>query len=81
MIGELRAILANKIQRNSGSNLEDILFAMVFELLPVCFLEGLDQLDGGSRSNSLGRSIQNLFFTSNSFDEDDVFQAVGSDPN
>lgn len=71
--GELRTILAKKIERNSGNNLEDILFAMVFELLPVCFLEGLDQLTLLAKQQSWPKHPK-FIFTSNSFDEDEVFK-------
>lgn len=41
----LRKRLTKQIAIKSGNNFEDILFAMVFELLPVCYLEGFDALN------------------------------------
>ena len=70
---EHRAILAKKIERNSGNNLEDILFTLVFELLPVCFLEGFDQLMLLMKQQSWPKHPK-FIFTSNSFDEDEVFK-------
>ena len=69
----LRGGLTNVVAMNSGNILEDILFAMVFELLPVCYLEGFNDLNILVKKQSWPKAPK-FIFTSNSFDTDEVFK-------
>ena len=69
----LRQNLANQIIIKSGNNLEVILTVMLFELLPVCYLEGFAELD--KLVKKLPWPTRPKFiFTSNNFDTDEVFK-------
>ena len=69
----LRERLAKLFVTKSGNNLEDILFTMVFELLPVCYLEGFANLNKIVKQEPWPKSPK-FIFTSNSFDTDEAFK-------
>ena len=69
----LRENLAQRIGSKSSNSLYDILTVMVFELLPVCFLEGLIHLKKLVENQSWPKNPK-LIFTSNNFDTDEVFK-------
>lgn len=69
----LRENLGKQFVRKSGSNLEKILSAMLFELLPVCFLEGFANLHASVEQQSWPKKPK-FIFTSNAFDTDEVFK-------
>jgi putative transferase (TIGR04331 family) len=70
---ELRKNLARKVACKSSDSLECILTAMVFELLPVCYLEGFVGLN--KVVNRLPWPVKPKFiFTSNNFDSDEIFK-------
>ncbi len=54
---ELRKYLADQIITKSGNNLEAILSVMLFELLPVCYLEGFAELDKRVKQQPCFRNI------------------------
>lgn len=70
----LRESLANKIVRKSScNNLQDILSGMLFELLPICYLEGFKNLDKLVKQQTWPK-FPKFIFTSNNFDKDEVFK-------
>lgn len=69
----LRKRLAKKIVSVSGNKLEDIMTVMLFELLPVCYLEGFSDLNIFVEYQSWPKRPK-LIFTSNNFDTDEVFK-------
>ena len=70
----LRENLAYKIvNKSSRNNLEDILSIMLFELLPICYLEGFKNLDKLVKQQPWPK-IPKFIFTSNNFDTDEVFK-------
>ena len=69
----LRESLANQVIRKSGNNLEDILKKMLFELLPICYLEGFSDLNVLAKQQHWPK-LPKFIFTSNNFDTDEVFK-------
>ena len=69
----LRKKLAKQFLTKSGDKLDDILGVMVFELLPVCYLEGFSNLDKFVKQQPWPKSPK-FIFTSNNFDTDEVFK-------
>jgi len=69
----LRERLANKILIQSGDSLEKIVSLMLFELLPVCYLEGFAELNHAAKILPWPMSPK-FIFTSNNFDTDEVFK-------
>ena len=69
----LRKELSNKIKRGSDNKLEEFLYEIIFELLPVCYLEGFSSLNKVVR-NQVWPSKPKFIFTSNNFDTDEVFK-------
>jgi putative transferase (TIGR04331 family) len=70
---ELRRKLAVGMVTASDSQLEKILRGLVFELLPVCYLEGFSSLDRMVR-NQPWPARPKFIFTSNNFDTNEVFK-------
>lgn len=70
---ELRKSLANQMASRSGDNLKDIMSVMLFELLPICYLEGFSSLNKLVKEQPWPKSPKYIF-TSNSFDTDEVFK-------
>jgi len=71
---KLRTILTNSLKsKASNSNLYEILNVLLFELLPVCFLEGFNNLEDQVKKLSFPKSPK-FIFTSNNFDTDEVFK-------
>jgi putative transferase (TIGR04331 family) len=69
----LREKLAIHFTSQSDNNLENILSLMLFELLPVCFLEGFANLNIVVKQQSWPK-FPKFIFTSNNFDTDEVFK-------
>jgi len=70
---ELRKVLTNQLVSRSNTDLENILTAMAFELLPVCYLEGFYDLK--NKVNQLPWPKKPKFiFTSNDFDFNELFK-------
>lgn len=69
----LRKSLANQVISKSGNNLEDILTEMVFELLPVCYLEGFSSLNKLVTQQRWPKNPK-FIYTANNFDTDEVFK-------
>lgn len=69
----LRKELTKKFSSKSESNLERISRALLFELLPVCYLEGFVGLNKIVTQQPWPKSPK-FIFTSNNFDTDEVFK-------
>jgi putative transferase (TIGR04331 family) len=69
----LRKSLTKQFVIKSGSNLENISRALLFELLPVCYLEGFSDLNKTVSQQPWPKSPK-FIFTSNNFDMDEVFK-------
>jgi putative transferase (TIGR04331 family) len=69
----LRERLAKQFTSQSGNKLEHILSVMLFELLPVCFLEDFSNLNMLVKQQSWPK-FPKFIFTSNNFDTDEVFK-------
>ena len=69
----LRQSLSDQITERTNDALFGIMRAMVFELLPVCYLEGFSELTQTVRQLPWPKTPK-LIFTSNSFDSDEVFK-------
>ena len=69
----LRRNLTVPLDNSSKDQLTDILQTLAFELLPVCYLEGFEQLTATVRQLSWPQAPR-CIFTSNNFDTDEVFK-------
>jgi putative transferase (TIGR04331 family) len=70
----LRKDLASKVVgKSSSKNLQDILGIMLFELLPICYLEGFKNLERLANQQPWPK-YPRFIFTSNNFDTDEVFK-------
>jgi putative transferase (TIGR04331 family) len=69
----LRKVLTQKFLRNSEDDLENILRTLIFELLPVCYLEAFKELQK-IVSNLPWPKSPKFIFTSNSFGSDEIFK-------
>ena len=69
----LRKKLSIRVKNRSNDSLEYILTAMVFELLPICYLEGFSELSEYVEKQSWPKNPK-FIFTSNNFDTDEVFK-------
>ena len=70
---QLRKDLASQAIKKSSNNLEFILTTMLFELLPICFLECFSNLNDLARQELWPKNPK-FIFTSNNFDTDEVFK-------
>ena len=68
-----REVLIKQFVGESTSNLECFLYSMLFELLPICFLEGFSSLNKCVEEQSWPKSPK-FIFTSNNFDTDELFK-------
>lgn len=69
----LRKCLNNELTFSYESNLEKIVYEMIFELIPVCYLEGYSDLKRFTQKQAWPKNPK-FIFTSNNFDKDDVFK-------
>lgn len=69
----LRKGLSEQIAGISGDTLFEVMRALVFELLPVCYLEGFAELTKKAQQLPWPKKPK-FIFTSNNFDADDVFK-------
>lgn len=69
----LRKYLTKKIANTSNKKIEGFLTEMLFKLLPVCYLEGFDDLNNLAKKQPWPKKPK-FIFTSNSFDTDEVFK-------
>lgn len=69
----LREELAKRLLSKSDNNLEYVISVMMFELLPVCYLEGFLSLNKLVKQQPWPHSPR-FIFTSNNFDTDEVFK-------
>jgi putative transferase (TIGR04331 family) len=70
---ELRRRLSNQIAGVTNDTLFGVICSLVFELLPVCYLEGFAELTEKVQQLPWPRRPK-LIFTSNSFDTDETFK-------
>lgn len=71
---ELRQRLASRIsQENNDDNLEGIVRSMLFECIPVCYLEAFGDVMTSVQKTSWPKSPK-FIFTSNNFAHDEVFK-------
>ena len=70
---DLRNRLAGNIESESKYRLERILRAMLFELIPICYLEGFSSLNENIKQLPWP-SNPKFIFTSNNFDFDEIFK-------
>lgn len=68
-----RESLANQVISKPANDLENILSVMVFELLPVCYLEGFSDLNKLVKKQPWPTKPK-FILTSNNFDTDEVFK-------
>jgi len=68
----LRKSLGSQINNSPSKNLESILKTLLFELLPVCYLEGFDQFKRLADQKPWPKSPK-FILTSNNFSADDIF--------
>ena len=69
----LREKLTNKFIYKSECDLENIMRSLLFELLPICYLEGFKELKKITNQQPWPKSPK-FIFTSNNFDTDEVFK-------
>lgn len=69
----LRECLKKLFERKSGDYVEDIARAMIFELIPVCYLEGFEDLNKAASKQAWPKNPR-FIFTSNNFDTDEIFK-------
>ena len=69
----LRKRLAKQVVIKSDNTMENILFSMVFELLPICYLESFDSLNKLVKEQPWPKEPK-FIFTSNAFDTNEVFK-------
>ena len=69
----LRQNLTNQFLDKSSDNLERIVRHLIFELLPICYLEGFKDLNNIVKAKCWPKSPK-FIFTSNNFYYDEVFK-------
>ena len=69
----LRQSLSEQVAGRENATLLRIMYSLVFELLPVCYLESFDELTEAVQRLDWPRSPR-FIFTSNNFDTDEVFK-------
>lgn len=69
----LRKDLSKKFIKKTQSELENILRSLLFELIPVCYLEGFEELKKILNEQRWPKSPK-LIFTSNNFGTDEIFK-------
>ncbi len=69
----LRKRLTNELNGNSEGLLQRVLHSMLFELLPVCYLESFDAIKKIAHQQIWPKNPK-FIFTSNNFDTDEVFK-------
>ena len=68
-----RIKLAAKLPKSDGDNLHNILCLLLFELLPICYLEGFKDLASNVEKLSWPNKPK-FIFNSNNFDTDELFK-------
>ena len=70
---DLREDLVNQMQKKSQGQVENIIFSLVFRVIPICYLEGFHDLKKIA-TNKPWPNNPKFIFTSNNFDNDEVFK-------
>ena len=70
---DLRESLAHQVLSKPANKLEDVLSKMLFELLPICYLEGFCSLNKLVEQQAWP-TMPKFIFTSNNFDTDEIFK-------
>lgn len=71
----LRQSLCSQLKNGPKQSLSGILSNLVFELLPVCYLEGFNDLTIAAQKLNWPKNPK-FIFTSNSFDTDEIFKLL-----
>lgn len=74
----LRKCLTKELTFSYESSLEKIICELIFELIPVCYLEGYSGLNKFTQELAWPKKPK-FIFTSNNFDKDDVFKIWAAD--
>jgi putative transferase (TIGR04331 family) len=69
----IREILKNKFINRSTCKLEEIITSLLFELLPVCYLEGFRDLEKIANQQPWPNDPK-FIFTSNNYEADEIFK-------
>lgn len=69
----LREQLAAQLNNNTQDKLEYIIRALLFQLIPICYLEAFQELDHLTRQQYWPNHPK-FIFTSNNFDTDEIFK-------
>ena len=69
----LRQSLGENFKKKSSNTLEAILYELIFELLPICYLEGFNDLNETLKKLPWPKTPK-FIFTSNNFDTDEIFK-------
>lgn len=69
----LRQSLSGQASKGAGNSLLEMMRSSVFELLPICFLEGFSELAEKARQSPWPKKPK-FIFTSNNFATDEVFK-------
>lgn len=69
----LRSRLANDLEFSGGSFVAEVIHRLLFDLLPICNLEGFQSVLAASRNVPWPKSPK-FIFTSNNFDTDEIFK-------
>lgn len=69
----LRSQLSKDLEFAEGSTVSEIIHRLLFDLLPICNLEGFEGLLTASKNVSWPKSPK-FIFTSNNFDTDEIFK-------
>lgn len=69
----LRQDISKKFIKKTDSDLENIIRLLIFELIPVCYLEGFEELKKITNEQPWPKSPK-IIFTSNNFGTDEIFK-------
>ena len=70
---DLRTRLTRELEYSGDLSVTEIIYSLLFDLLPICYLEGFESLLECSRNVPWPKSPK-FIFTSNNFDTDEVFK-------
>lgn len=70
---DIRAALGQKLKILANTKLEEIISSLLFDLIPICYLEGYSELSQVAESLDWPKNPR-FIFTSNNFAYDDVFK-------
>ena len=68
-----RRMLSKEFMKDSNDSVEMVLRSLLFEMIPICYLEGFNKLNYQVKNLPWPKSPK-FIFTSNNFDTDDLFK-------